>query len=360
MKTARLVLEDGRIFRGRGFGASSEVGGEVVFNTSHFGYQEILTDPSYIGQMVTLTAPLIGNVGVTPLDDEAVAPHAVGLLVRAASPVASNWRAVDSLETYLKKHGVPGMDGLDTRSLVRHLRTVGALRGVLSNEAALSDKALIERARSIPSLEGLDLATRASTSKTYVFAEGLPGAAHVVAVDYGAKRSMFQFLADRGVKLTVVPSSTTAEAILALRPAGVFLTNGPGDPAAVVGAKTTVSSLLGRVPIFGICLGHQILALALGGRTYKMKFGHRGANHPVLEVSRGKVAMTSQNHGFAVDAASLSGKAQVTHLNLNDQTVEGLEAPGLNAFSVQHHPEASPGPQDSLELFDRFVARISL
>ena len=356
-KRSRLVLEDGTVFRGYSYGAPVEAEGEVVFNTSHFGYQEILTDPSYRGQMVILTAPLIGNVGVTPLDAEATRPQPAALLVRNPSLEPSSWRATGSLENLLLEQGIPGQIEFDTRAVVRHLREKGTLRGILSASAA-SDAELIARARQVPSLEGIDLAREASCKQSSVYSEGAFGAPHVVAIDYGAKRSMFEELSRRGVRLTVLPSSASAGEILALRPDGVFLTNGPGDPAAVQGAQESIRGILGKVPIFGICLGHQLLALALGGRTFKMKFGHRGANQPVVESATGKVSITSQNHGYAVDAASLEGRAEVTHVNLNDGSVEGLANRELRVFSVQHHPEASPGPQDAVELFDRFVGRL--
>jgi carbamoyl-phosphate synthase small subunit len=365
MKSAVLALADGSVYEGRSFGASLDAVGEVVFNTSMFGYQEILTDPSYVGQIVTMAYPHIGNVGTNPEDDESVRPHAVGMVVREFSE-PSNWRSKASLDQYLSKWGVGGIDGLDTRKLVRHLRNHGAQMGVISTEK-VSPAALIEKARAAPGMEGLDLATGISTKKPYQWNLTTPdplssapatkasGRFEVVAIDYGLKRSMLQFLADVGCNVTVVPSSTSAEEVLARKPHGVFLTNGPGDPAAVKGADKTVAGLLGKVPVFGICLGHQILALALGGKTYKMKFGHRGANQPVQDLSTRKVEITAQNHGFAVDAGSLEGKAVITHLNLNDRTVEGLAVPDAKAFSVQYHPEASPGPHDARYLFQRFA-----
>lgn len=340
--------------------------GEVVFNTSMYGYQEILTDPSYVGQIVTMAYPHIGNVGTTPGDDESQRPHAVGLVVKEYS-APSNWRSQTSLESYLGRHGVAGLQGLDTRALVRHLRTHGSQMGVISSES-LSTAALVEKARAAGTMEGQDLASAISTKSAYewqqgtpsIFEPGQPGAVpaaahHVVAIDYGLKRSMLQYVVDAGGRVTVVPASTTASEVLALKPDGVFLTNGPGDPAAVAGADKVVAELLGKVPMFGICLGHQILALALGGRTYKMKFGHRGANQPVQDLATGKVEITSQNHGFAVDEASVKGRAKVSHINLNDRTVEGLEIPDAKAFSVQYHPEASPGPHDAQYLFARFA-----
>lgn len=366
MKRTVLALADGTTFEGRSFGATGERVGEVVFNTSMFGYQEILTDPSYVGQVVTMAYPEMGNIGANPEDEESVHPHAVGMVVRAYTEQPSNWRSKETLDEYLKRHGVAGIQGLDTRRLVRHLRTHGAQMGVISSENH-STAALVERAKSAPGMEGMDLATGVSTKKPYTFTtpspdvfSGQPRPApelryDVVAYDYGLKRSMLQFLVDEGCRVTVVPSTTSAEEVLARKPHGVFLANGPGDPAAVKGADKTVAALLGKVPVFGICLGHQILALALGGRTYKMKFGHRGANQPVKDLTTGKVEITAQNHGFAVDDASLKGRAVVTHINLNDGTVEGLSIPDARAFSVQYHPESSPGPHDARYLFKRFA-----
>jgi carbamoyl-phosphate synthase small subunit len=366
MKRAVLALADGTLFEGRSFGATGETVGEVVFNTSMYGYQEILTDPSYVGQIVTMAYTEMGNVGANPEDEEGARPHAVGMVVRSYTEQPSNWRAKETLDAYLKRYGVAGIQGLDTRRLVRHLRTHGAQMGVISSENH-STQALVERAKNAPGMEGMDLATGVSTKQAFSFTtpspdvfSGQPRATpelrfDVVAYDYGLKRSMLQFLVDVGCRVTVVPSSTTAEEVLARKPHGVFLANGPGDPAAVTGADKTVAALLGKVPVFGICLGHQILALALGGRTYKMKFGHRGANQPVKDLTTGKVEITAQNHGFAVDDASLKGRAVVTHINLNDGTVEGLSVPDARAFSVQYHPESSPGPHDARYLFQRFA-----
>lgn len=307
----------------------------------------------------------MGNVGTNASDEESSRPHAVGMVVREYSE-PSNWRSAESLDAYLQRWSLAGLEGLDTRRLVRHLRTHGAQMGVLASGTA-SAKALVEKAKSAPGMEGRDLATGISTKSVYEWSKPTPnvlgdGAApapkvrfRVVAVDYGLKKAMLQFLVDAGCHVTVVPAWTSAADILAMKPDGVFLTNGPGDPAAVKGADAVVAALLGKVPMFGICLGHQILARALGGQTWKMKFGHRGANQPVKDLATGKVEITSQNHGFAVDAKSLDGKAIVTHLNLNDQTVEGLAVPDAKAFSVQYHPEASPGPHDARYLFDRFA-----
>jgi len=365
-KRAILALADGTTFEGLAFGASGEASGEVVFNTSMTGYQEILTDPSYVGQMICMTYPEQGNYGVNAADAESARPHATGFIVRHHAEEPSSFRAERSLDAYLKSHGIPGIWGLDTRRLTKHIRTAGAQMGVISTEG--SAKALVERARALPGMEGQDLATRISTRTPYEWVER--GADlwtdagrttlerprfHVVAYDWGLKRAMLRLMAEAGAKITVVPSRTTAAETLALRPDGVFLTNGPGDPDAVVGARETVAALLGKVPVFGICLGHQILALALGARTYKLKFGHRGANQPVKELSTGKVDITAQNHGFAVDDKSLGKRARVTHVNLNDGTVEGLEVLDAPAYSVQYHPEASPGPHDARPLFARFV-----
>jgi carbamoyl-phosphate synthase small subunit len=366
-RKAVLALADGLTFEGEAFGASADVVGEVVFNTSHTGYQEILTDPSYVGQIVTMTCSEMGNVGANADDEEAAAPHAVGMIVKRATGEPSNWRSQEGLGAYLDRHGLPGIQGIDTRQLVRHLRDHGAQMGALSTTGS-SASALVERARKSPGMVGRDLASGISCKQSYPWTEGSvallgegrasqsgnPGK-HVVAFDFGLKRMMLRLLVDQGCRVTVVPAWTRAAEVLALRPDGVFLTNGPGDPDAVPGIRETVASLLGKKPVFGICLGHQILALALGGKTYKLKFGHRGANQPVKELATGKVDITSQNHGFAVDAASLGGAAEVTHVNLNDGTVEGLRALDVPARSVQYHPEASPGPHDARKLFGDFM-----
>jgi len=364
VKRAVLALADGTTFEGVGFGAEGETIGEVVFNTSMFGYQEILTDPSYVAQIVTMAYPQMGNVGTNPSDQESEHPHAVGMIVRELSE-PSNWRSTESLNDYLARWKVVGIEGLDTRRLVRHLRTHGSQMGVISTTGE-NFESLISKARNAPSMEGRDLATGISVKRAFEWSQPTPDVLgegtsptpitfHVVAVDYGLKRAMLQYLVDVGCRVTVVPTWASAAEILAMKPDGVFLTNGPGDPAAVKGADTTVAALLGKVPLFGICLGHQILALALGGKTYKMKFGHRGANQPVKDLTTGRVEITAQNHGFAVDAESVKGKAVITHLNLNDQTVEGLSVPAQRAFSVQYHPESSPGPHDARSLFQRFA-----
>jgi carbamoyl-phosphate synthase small subunit len=365
-KRAILALADGTTFEGHSFGSAGEAAGEVVFNTSMTGYQEILTDPSYVGQMICMTYPEQGNYGVTRADDESARPHATGFIVRHHAREPSNFRAEQSLDGYLRAHGIVGIAGIDTRRLTRHIRTAGAQMGVISTEGSAA--ALVERARALPGMEGQDLATRISTKTRYEWREKGADAwtdaerqredaprFHVVAYDWGLKRAMLRLLADSGCRATVVPAATTAEEALALRPDGVFLTNGPGDLAAVPGAQASVAGLLGKVPIFGICLGHQILARAVGARTYKLKFGHRGANQPVQELATGKVDITAQNHGFAVDDKSLGKRARVTHVNLNDGTVEGIEVLDAPAFSVQYHPESSPGPHDARHLFARFV-----
>ncbi|MEI6224747.1 MAG: glutamine-hydrolyzing carbamoyl-phosphate synthase small subunit [Deltaproteobacteria bacterium] len=366
MKKATLALADGTVFEGEAFGASGETCGEVVFNTSMTGYQEILTDPSYVGQMVCMTYPEQGNYGTNRADEESAKPHPTGFIVRHFAREPSSFRAEEGIEAYLIKNGIVGIHGIDTRRLTRHIRTTGAQMGVIATEG--TPAALVDRARSLPGMEGQDLATRISTPEPYEWSEGGADAwtvderrqvehprFHVVAYDWGLKRAMLRLLADAGCRVTVVPSRTTAAETLAHRPDGVFLTNGPGDPAAVVGAKDTVAALLGKVPVFGICLGHQILSLALGGSTYKLKFGHRGANQPVKDLATGKVDITAQNHGFAVDDRSLGKRARVSHVNLNDGTVEGIEVLDAAAFGVQYHPESSPGPHDARHLFGRFV-----
>lgn len=363
----RIALEDGLVLTGIPFGSPRDAEGEVVFNTSMFGYQEILTDPSYAGQIVVMTTPEIGNVGVNADDEESSGPKAVGMVVRELC-APSNQRSRESLHDYLLRTGVSGVSEIDTRKLVRHLRTVGVRRGIVSSES-VSDAALVERARAVPSMEGRDLATEISTKEAYEWTapmrapNGMAPEApapksdlHVVAYDYGLKLAMLEELRRIGCRVTVVPAAFPAERTLALEPDGVLLTNGPGDPAAVVGAAEAVRGLLGKVPILGICMGHQILALAAGAKTYKMKFGHRGANQPVMDVASRRIDITSQNHGFAVDAASLPDGVRVSHTNLNDGTVEGIEIPGARAFSVQHHPEASPGPQEARSIFRKFRA----
>jgi carbamoyl-phosphate synthase small subunit len=365
---AVLALADGTVFRGRAFGAIGEAAGEIVFNTSMTGYQEILTDPSYEGQLVAMTYPEIGNVGVNRDDVESRRPFVRGFVVREYREAPSSWRAEESLGAYLARHAIPGIDGIDTRALVRHLRDHGSQEAVLSS-TDLDGERLVRRAKDAPSMVGQDLANVVTCREPYDWTEGPwtpPGAEKatrpperrrlaVVAYDYGIKHNILRNLVGVGCTVRVVPASTPARDVLGLRPDGVFLSNGPGDPDAVVGARETVAELLGTVPVFGICLGHQILGLALGGRTYKLKFGHHGGNQPVKDLTTGKVEITAQNHGFAVDADSLGDRAEVTHVNLNDRTVEGLVVKGQPTFSVQYHPEASPGPHDARYLFRRFV-----
>jgi len=367
---AYLCLADGTTFEGVHWGAPGISVGEVVFTTGMTGYQEVLTDPSYCGQIVTMTAPQIGNTGINREDDESVtsAPHVAGFVVRDLCEVPSNYRSRETLDAYLARHGVVGIAGVDTRLLTRTIRDRGAQNGAIG---AASPEELIRRAREAPDMNGLDLVERVTPSETRAWTEGSgafnplgekarsSAGHHVVCLDLGVKRNILRSLVDVGCRVTVVPARTSAEEILALGPDGVFVSNGPGDPAAVSYAIETVRSLVGKKPLFGICLGHQILALALGGRTYKLKFGHRGINQPVKDLDTGRVEITTQNHGFAVDLASLGDKARTTHVHLNDGTSEGLEVPGKSAFSVQYHPEAAAGPHDALYLFERFVQRMN-
>jgi carbamoyl-phosphate synthase small subunit len=368
LETAILALEDGTVFEGKGYGARVERGGEVVFNTAITGYQEIFTDPSYTGQIVVLTYPQIGNYGANSSDEESARPYIEGLIVREFSPLASNWRSESEADGYLEKAGVPIGAEIDTRRLVRHIRQRGSMRGVLSTAGA-EPKELVEKARALPSMAGLDLATRVSSASSYAWTrpvepcspsdpipEAAPTRFHVVAFDFGIKRNILRRLVTCGCRVTVVPAATSAEDVLALAPDGVFLSNGPGDPEPLEFQAAQVRKLLGRVPQFGICLGHQVMGLASGGRTYKLKFGHHGANHPVRNERTGKVEITSQNHGFAVDPDSLaSSEIELTHINLNDHTLEGFRHRAKPAFCVQYHPEAAPGPHDSLYLFDEFM-----
>lgn len=383
---AILALEDGRIFKGRAFGAPVERTGEIIFNTSLSGYQEIFTDPSYCGQIVVLTNPEVGNYGLNALDDESTQPFIEGLVVREYSSIASNWRSETVIDDYLKRHGVPAISEIDTRALVRHLRDQGSMRAVLSS-GDQDEKNLIEKARKIPSMVGLDLARMVTCQRSYpwhestvdIFGNGSKTAApkamnskknekqegsirryRVVAYDFGIKHNILRRLNDVGCDVTVVPAQTSAEDAMALNPDGIFLSNGPGDPEPVTYAIETIKKLLGRKPIFGICLGHQLVGLALGGKTYKLKFGHHGGNQPVKNLVTGKVEITVQNHGFAVDPNSLKDSAvQITHLNLNDQTCEGFRHKSLPVFSVQYHPEASPGPHDARYLFQEFIQTMS-
>ncbi len=355
-RDAVLMLEDGRAFRGQGFGADCQGLGEVVFNTSMTGYQEVLTDPSYAGQIVVMTHPQIGNYGTNCEDQESKGIFLTGFVVRECSPMFSNWRGQQTLHDYLNDRGIAGLAGIDTRSLVRHIRRKGAMRGILA-AGSEAPESLRQKALSHPSMTGSDYVKKVTVGQRYAFDSGREDHRfHVVAYDYGIKTNILRSLAARGCRTTVLPASTPAEEALALQPDGIFLSNGPGDPEPVDYAVSNVSRLLGKKPIFGICLGHQILGLALGARTYKLKFGHRGGNQPVQNLLTRKVEITSHNHGFAVDADSLPDSAvQLTHVNLNDQTVEGLRHRSEPLFSVQYHPEASPGPHDSLYLFDEFV-----
>jgi carbamoyl-phosphate synthase small subunit len=364
---ALLVLESGRVFRGRSFGAPGETTGEVVFATGMTGYQEVLTDPSYAGQIVTMTASHIGNTGVNEIDPEAPKPYVAGFLVRAYSDDYSSWRARTGLGQYLREHGIVALADIDTRALTRHIREVGALRAVISTETD-DVEALLERARSIPLMEGLDLASGVGTQQIYTWDRGsgewrtqgedqdkIQNPFRVVAYDFGLKRNILRKLVDHGAHVTVVPATTPAAAVLKLNPDGVFLSNGPGDPATLDYAVHNVRSLLGKAPMFGICLGHQLMGLAVGGDTFKLPYGHHGVNHPVKDLHTGRVQITSQNHGFAVDPESLDDDVEITHRNLNDGTVEGLRHTRYRAFSVQYHPEAAPGPHDADPLFTEFV-----
>ncbi len=366
---AVLGLEDGTCYEGTAIGAPGETGGEVVFNTSMTGYQEILTDPSYAGQIVTMTAAEIGNYGVAVEDVEAAAPMVAGFIVRDASPIPSNWRAAGSLERYLETHHIVAIGGIDTRALTRKLRSGGVMRGVIATGDVCSDE-VVARARAVPPMEGSDLVRGVTCAAPFEWAPdhaplgdlvpgpGTPASRplRVAAYDFGVKRNLLRRLASHGCQVCVYPAGTPASTLLATRPDGIFLSNGPGDPAALDYAIDNVGAVLAAdVPVFGVCLGHQLLALALGGRTYKLKFGHRGANHPVRDNATGRVEITSQNHGFAVDPATLPAELEVTHVNLYDGTVEGLRDRRGRAFSVQYHPEASPGPHDSDYLFGEFV-----
>jgi carbamoyl-phosphate synthase small subunit len=364
---ATLALADGTLFKGRAFGALKTMTGEVVFNTSLTGYQEILTDPSYCGQFVTMTYPHIGNVGINPDDGEASTPWVAGLFVREVSRIPSNYRATETLPNYLSRHDTPGLTDLDTRALVRHIRLQGAMMAALSSDPLLSGADLIEMARVAPSMDGRDLVKEVTCPEPYHWDTGVipewqaretpasESRCRVVAYDFGIKQNILRLLYDVGCDVTIVPATTSAQEALALQPDGIFLSNGPGDPAAVTYAIEAVADLVeAGKPIFGICLGHQILGLALGGQTHKMKFGHRGGNQPV-QYQGGPVAITSHNHGFAISPGSLPPEVEVTHINLNDDCIEGLRHTSKPIFSIQYHPEASPGPHDALELFEQFV-----
>jgi carbamoyl-phosphate synthase small subunit len=371
--TAVLALENGTTIEGDAIGAiGAECTGELVFNTAMTGYQEVLTDPSYKGQVVTFTYPHIGNYGVNTEDVESDRIQASGLVVHELSPVVSNFRSHASLQSYLEQNAIAGIEGVDTRMIVRILRSQGAMRCVIAHGENLDHAELVERARAVPSMNGLDLTPLVTTNEAYQWqaeeqnqwdyrpeTRGTGARKRVVAIDFGVKRNILRRLAHHGCDVTVVPATTSAADILALNPDGVFLSNGPGDPAAVTTAIQTVKDLLGARPLFGICLGHQILSLAVGASTYKLKFGHRGANHPVKNLDTGSIEITSQNHGFAVDPSTLPSNARMTHVNLNDDTCAGIALTDVSAFAVQYHPEASPGPHDSDYLFDQFMAMMA-
>ena len=382
--TAILALEDGRVFRGEAFGASGTTTGEICFNTSLSGYQEVLTDPSYFGQIVAMTNPHIGNYGINVLDEEARGPQVRGLVIEELSEAPSNWRSEESLHDYLHRHGIPGIQEVDTRALTKHLRQAGAMKACLTTEAMTPEQA-VERARRGDGVVGMDFVREVTPKQAFDWdptdAESRPwkltqagnqagelrdalGNAfgflppvrhHVVAYDFGMKRNILRGLRQRGLAVRVVPADTSAEEVLDMDPDGIFLSNGPGDPGALDYIHKSVRSLLGKKPIFGICLGHQILGYALGGKTFKLKFGHRGGNQPVKDLTTGRVSITAQNHGFAVDPESLPADVEVTHINLNDGTVEGLRSKSMPVFSVQYHPEAAPGPHDAEYFFDQFA-----
>lgn len=365
MNTAKLALEDGSVFTGRAFGARGEVDGEVVFNTSMTGYQEVLTDPSYKGQIVAMTYPLIGNYGINAEDRESSRPQVEGFIVRELARIPSNFRSAGSLDDYLTENRILGLEGIDTRALVRRLRVRGTMTGVLST-ADLDDASLVHKARTSPGIVGRDLVREVVPAKAFVWTEGFncaivsqplparPATHHVVALDFGMKWNILRCLVRIGCRVTVMPGTATAEQVLAAKPDGIFLSNGPGDPSVVDYAVTTIGNLVGKKPVFGICLGHQLLGLALGAKTFKLKFGHRGANQPVLNQRTNQVEITTQNHGFAVDLDKLPADLEPTHRNLNDGTLEGMRHRRWPVFSVQYHPEASAGPHDSSYLFEEF------
>ncbi|MBP3958962.1 glutamine-hydrolyzing carbamoyl-phosphate synthase small subunit [Gemmata sp. G18] len=361
---AKLALADGTVFTGRGFGATGETTGEVVFNTSMTGYQEVLTDPSYTGQIVTMTYPLIGNYGTTPDDQESTRVQVAGFIVRELTRVPSNFRSNNSLDGFLKASNVVGIEGIDTRALVRRLRVRGSMNGILST-ADLDDASLVKKAREFPGMEGRDLVSEVVPKQAFKWQNGFgefadhvipsrPATKRVVAIDYGMKWNILRCLTQVGCEVTVVPGTATADEVLSHNPDGIFLSNGPGDPAAVGYAIDTVKNLIGKKPIFGICLGHQLLGLAFGAKTFKLKFGHRGANQPVRNELTKQIEITTQNHGFSVDPSTLPSNVVPTHINLNDNTLEGLKHTSLPVFSVQYHPEAAAGPHDSSYLFEDF------
>ncbi len=366
---ALIALEDGTLFEGRSFTGSGEAIGEIVFNTSMSGYQEILTDPSYTGQIVTMTYPLIGNYGVNKEDMESASVHPKAFLIKEYNGYPSNFRSDQTLGEFLQEYGVLGVEGFDTRALVRHIRTKGAMKGIIST-IDLDPKSLVERARNSASIVGQDMVSKVSCKEPYGWADnsavpgtdfstaqtGMEKPLKIVAFDFGLKYNQSRIFTEKGCQVQVVPASTDAETVLAMNPDGIFLSNGPGDPEGVPDVVETIRALLGKKPMFGICLGHQILGLAYGGTTFKLKFGHRGGNQPVKDLSTGKVEITSQNHGFCVDMESLSpDDVELTHINLNDGSVEGMRHKKYPAFSVQYHPEHAPGPHDAIYLFDRFI-----
>lgn len=357
-KKAILVLEDGRAFRGKSFGASGETFGEMVFNTSMSGYQEILTDPSYAGQIVCMTYPLIGNYGVNEEDVESRRPWIEGFVVREASRAASNWRSTETLDSYLKRHEIVGIEHIDTRALVRHIRSKGAMRAAIST-LDLNEKSVLDRVLNSPEMQDRELASTVTTDESFEYQSNGAEKFHVVCYDFGVKTNSLREFAGFNCRLTIVPSDTSAEKVLALKPDGIFLSNGPGDPAAMKRVIEEIKKLIeSKVPMFGICLGHQILGQAFGGETYKLLFGHRGGNQPIKDLTTGKIEIAAHNHGFAVEAKSLPETVEITHVNLNDQTVAGLQHKTLPIFSVQYHPESAPGPHDSAYLFERFIKLI--
>ena len=366
---ALIALEDGTIFEGRSFTGPGEAVGEIVFNTSMSGYQEVLTDPSYTGQLVTMTYPLIGNYGINPADMESSRVHPMAFLVKEYNAIPSNHRSTGNLADFLQEYGVLGVEGFDTRALVRHIRTAGAMKGIVPTED-LDPESLVRRAREWVGLVGQDMVKRVTCQAPYGWADnrpvpgsdfttaqqGLDAPLKVVAFDFGLKYNQLRIFTELGCQVQVVPATTDAQTVLAMQPDGIFLSNGPGDPAGVEGVVDTIRALLGKKPIFGICLGHQMLGLAYGGTTYKLKFGHRGGNQPVKDLTTGRVEISAQNHGFCVDMASLDkNEVEITHINLNDNSNEGMRHKKYPAFSVQYHPEHAPGPHDSLYLFDRFI-----